>query len=258
MKGSSPSSTLTFINARVRLILILAFIIGLNLTPAGAWPAYLLFFSLVLSTAVLARLKTGPLVLKSLAALPFSLAALLLIFSGGEPLLNGPWGIRFSQPGLVRFFSIVIKACISLQAALVLTGVTPAPDLLRALRELGLPRVFVSIITLMWRYLDLLVDEARRLLTARASRSSHLNGRSGGSLVWRAQVAGGMAGSLLLRGMERGDRVYAAMLARGYNGEPLPGAAAETASPRQGWILAGGLGLVILLTIFGFLTAARF
>lgn len=253
-----PASSSISLNARARLVLTLAFIIGLNLTPMGAWPAYLLFFSAVLSAAVMARLKVGHLLLAALGVLPLSLAALPLVFSSSAPLINGPWGWHFSQPGLIRFISIIIKAWISLQAALTLTSTTSASDLLRALRGLGLPRLFVSIITLMWRYLDVLLDEARRLMTARASRSAHLHGGSGGSLVWRGQVAGGMAGSLLLRGMERGDRVYAAMLARGYNGEPLPGLTMETASPCQHWILAGGLGLVILLTILGFLTAMPF
>ncbi|MFN8419569.1 MAG: energy-coupling factor transporter transmembrane component T [Anaerolineae bacterium] len=43
--------------------------------------------------------------------------------------------------------------------------------------------------------------------------------RSGGSLRWRAQVAGGMIGNLFLRSYERSERVYAAMLSRGYQGQ---------------------------------------
>ena len=50
--------------------------------------------------------------------------------------------------------------------------------------------------------------------------------KKGGSLAWRASVTGGMAGSLFLRAFERSDRIYTAMLSRGYNGEvrsqPLP------------------------------------
>jgi cobalt/nickel transport system permease protein len=74
-----------------------------------------------------------------------------------------------------------------------------------------------------------LVDEVLRLLRARAARSGELGltgVKSGGSLAWRARVAGGMAGSLFLRAFERSDRIYMAMLSRGYDGEvralPLP------------------------------------
>ena len=105
----------------------------------------------------------------------------------------------------------------------------------------------------MWRYLFVFVDEARRLIRARASRSGQLPGwRAGGSLVWRARVTGGMAGSLLVRAFERADRTYMAMVSRGYNGEirtfhdiPL--------SCTQKAVLAAGLGAMALLVIVGML-----
>jgi len=65
-------------------------------------------------------------------------------------------------------------------------------------------------------------------------------------------VAGGMAGSLFLRAFERSDRIYNAMLSRGYDGEvralPLP------ALQRWHWlVLAGGLGLLALLLALAYL-----
>ncbi len=81
----------------------------------------------------------------------------------------------------------------------------------------------------MWRYLFVLADEALRLLRARQARSGQTDRpglKPGGSLSWRGRVAGGMAGSLFLRAFERSDRIYMAMVARGYDGEvrssPLP------------------------------------
>jgi cobalt/nickel transport system permease protein len=67
-----------------------------------------------------------------------------------------------------------------------------------------------------------LVDEVARLLRARSARSAQLPGRKGGgTLAWRAGVAGQMAGQLFIRSLERSDRVYQAMLARGYRGALL-------------------------------------
>jgi cobalt/nickel transport system permease protein len=91
----------------------------------------------------------------------------------------------------------------------------------------------VSMFGMMWRYTFVLVDEALRLMRARAARSgswagqpgktssSHrrLRVREGGSIRWRARVTGGMAGNLLLRAFERSDHIYVAMLSRGYDGE---------------------------------------
>ncbi len=54
---------------------------------------------------------------------------------------------------------------------------------------------------------------------ARASRSASLTGRGGGSIAWRARVSGAMVGSLFLRSYERSERIYAAMQARGFEGE---------------------------------------
>jgi len=58
-------------------------------------------------------------------------------------------------------------------------------------------------------------------MRARESRSARLAGQRGtAGLGWRARVLGHMVGSLFLRTYERSERVYAAMLARGYDGEP--------------------------------------
>jgi cobalt/nickel transport system permease protein len=74
----------------------------------------------------------------------------------------------------------------------------------------------------MYRYLFVLSDEVLRLRRAREARSAVLPGRKGGgSLLWRAKVAGSMAGQLFLRSLERSDRIYSAMLARGYKGQLL-------------------------------------
>jgi cobalt/nickel transport system permease protein len=54
---------------------------------------------------------------------------------------------------------------------------------------------------------------------ARAARSGAPGGKGGGSVLWRTQVTGGMAGSLFLRSIERSERIYDAMVARGYDGE---------------------------------------
>jgi cobalt/nickel transport system permease protein len=115
--------------------------------------------------------------------------------------------------------TIALKSWVSVQAALLLSFTTPFPDLVEALRRLRVPRLLVAIIGFMYRYLAVLSGEAGRLNRARLSRSAVVAGRGGGSLRWRAGVVGGMAGSLFIRSYERSERVYAAMQARGFDGE---------------------------------------
>lgn len=133
----------------------------------------------------------------------------------------GPWLVTATGPGVVRFVSIVIKSWLSVQAAILLAATTSFPDLLAAMRAVHVPRLLVAVLAMMWRYLFVLSDEALRLMRAREARSASdgLHGRTGGSLVWRGKVTGGMVGSLFVRSLERGERIHAAMTARGYDGE---------------------------------------
>jgi cobalt/nickel transport system permease protein len=82
------------------------------------------------------------------------------------------------------------------------------------------PATLVAIVGFAYRYLFVLSDEALRLTQARTARSAVIDGqRSGGSLLWRGKVTGRMVGGLMLRSMERSERIYNAMLARGYQGQ---------------------------------------
>lgn len=247
------------LDARVKFVLAVAFILTTALTPVGAWPVYILLFTLLLSVEILSALGVGSVVRRSMLALPFVLAALPVIFTlDGPPLLSLPVfgrSLVVTTTGAGRFASIAVKSWLSVQAAIVLAGSTPFPDLLLAMRAVGVPRLLVAIFGLMWRYLFVLVDEALRLLRARAARSGQSAQpglKPGGALAWRARVAGGMAGSLFLRGFERSDRIYMAMLARGYDGEvrALPTPALKAA---QWAVLGGGLALLALLLILSVL-----
>jgi len=252
----SPIHTL---DPRVKFVLTLAFIFCAALTPPGAWPIYILLFALILSAEVLSDLGVAYVLKRAALAFPFVLAALPIIFTmpGVElfSLTLGPWTLTASLAGLERFLSIAFKSWVSVQAAIVLAACTPFPDLLVAMRAVRVPRMLVAVFGLMWRYLFVLVDEVLRLMRARASRSGVSNNpklKTGGSLTWRARVAGGMAGSLFLRALERSDRIYLAMVSRGYDGEvramPLP-----DLKPFHWVILSCGMGILAFLLMIAYL-----
>jgi cobalt/nickel transport system permease protein len=246
------------IDARVKVIFTLAFVLSLSLTPFRAWPAYILFLTLILSVTLLSRLGIRFVFKRAFLALPFVLAALPLIFTGPSPygvisIFQGVQ-ITYSPEGCERFASIAIKSWISVQAAILLAATTRFPDLLIAFKQLKVPVLFVTIIGLMWRYLFVISEEVARMMRARASRSTTaLSQHTGGTLFWRARVTGGMAGSLFLRSLERSDRVYAAMLSRGYTGE-LPPSETSILSRKNRQILILGICLLVLLWLLGLLT----
>ena len=168
-------------DARVKVLFTLCFIIALNLTPHRAWPAYILFLTLILSITIFSRLSIGIVLKRALMVVPFILAAFPLIFTGPGPYATLPvisgLQISYSPEGVARFASILIKSWISIQAAVLLTATTRFSDLLIAFRQLKIPGQFVEIIGLMWRYLFVIREEATRMLRARTSRSTVLPGR---------------------------------------------------------------------------------
>jgi cobalt/nickel transport system permease protein len=211
------------LDPRVKVAVAVLLILLINLTPAGAWPAYLLLLSLVVALALVAEVSPWFVLRRSVIVLPFALAAVtLLLTTPGEPLWQLPfveWTV--SQPGLIRFLSIVFKSSLSVQVAIVLAITTHFTDLLWALGSLRIPKLLIAIISFMYRYLFVLADEAFRMQRARQARSAAPAGESrvGGDIPWRAQVTGWMVGQLFLRSYERSERVYQAMAARGYQGE---------------------------------------
>jgi cobalt/nickel transport system permease protein len=252
-------STIHQLDPRVKLILTLAFILTVALTPIGAWPVYILLFSIILSIEILSQLGVGYVLKRAMLAFPFMLAAIPVIFTtAGHELIRfslGPWSLVLTLAGLERFTSIALKSWLSVQAAIILASSTTFPELLVAMRAVKTPRLLVAIFGLMWRYLFVLVDEALRLMRARSARSGHSDQpelRPGGSVYWRARVTGGMAGSLFLRAFERSDRIYMAMISRGYDGEvrtaPLP----QLRSTDR-IFLAFSLGILAIMLVFAVL-----
>lgn len=243
------------LDPRVKVLITLFFILSNALLPDGAWWAFLAAWGLLLLGGWLAQLPPGYLFKRSFIALPFALAAVTVLFTlPGTAVLTFPLGARIitiSDTGLIRFTSIVMRSWLSVQGAIWLTATTQFPDLMHALRHLHVPRLLIAIISFMYRYLFVLADEAARLLRARAARSAApVSGKSGGSLLWRAKVAGGMVGQLFLRSFERSERVYNAMLARGYHGQLL------TMNPHV--MMKGdwwGLGTAVILIILVQLTS---
>ena len=224
------------LDPRLKMAATLAFVLVVTTTPPGNWVSFALPAALAIGAVLLARVPLAEGLKHSAVALPFvAMVAISLPFTqDGEVLWAWqPFGFAQGKPlgfaqgrpldftltitaaGLVLFGTVVLKAWLSIMASGLLVATTRFPDLLRALRSLHMPAVLTSTISFMYRYLFVLVDEAMRLQTARASRSVG----GGRTVMWRARILGRMIGSLFIRSYERSERIYAAMLARGFDGE---------------------------------------
>lgn len=208
-------------DARAKLVMALGFIFSAISTPVARWDIFVALGVLIVVAIALSGLSPRLVFWRSLLALPFTLAAAPVLFrhTGAELLTVPVFGWTATDTGLEFFGSILLRSWLSVLCATILTATTEPDMLLRGLRSFGVPKLLVGTIAFMWRYVFVIAEEAQRLMVGRAARSARVTKGHGGSLAWRGKVAGNMVGSLFLRSLNRSERVYVAMLSRGYNGE---------------------------------------
>jgi cobalt/nickel transport system permease protein len=146
-------------------------------------------------------------------------------------------GVAISA-GWISFASILLKFLLTISAALLLIATTSFPGICRGLRRLGLPALFVSQLLFLYRYLFVLMEEAMRVARARDMRSF-------GSRGTGVRVFIRVLGTLFLRTVERAERIYNAMLARGFRGE-VPSIRPESFRPRDAAFVAAACGYFAL------------
>jgi cobalt/nickel transport system permease protein len=174
----------------------LAFVFVVVLLPSSAWPAYALGGVVLLLVAALSRLPARELVRKLLWVEPFAMGVALLSL--------------LQSNGVYIFACLLVRSTLCLFCMVLLAGTTRFTDLLQTLRRAHFPSLLVTTLALMHRYIFLLGDEMGRLLRARRSRTFSRN-RLG---IWRSRAT--VIAQLLVRSVERAERIYAAMCARGW------------------------------------------
>lgn len=222
MIPSSCEGPARALDARVKLLAAVAVLAATVTTPPDALNAFAGYALLLLTLALAARVPLLGLLRRFLPLMLFVVAAAALVpflhrpAVPEEPLFRAGW-LEVSRSGLILLQGVLAKSGIGLMCALLLGATTPFPELLRGLERLRVPRVLVALLGFTYRYVFVLVEEARRMLRARESRCY------GGRWLWQAHVVGHMVGTLFLRAHDRAERVYAAMLARGFTGAPPHG-----------------------------------
>jgi cobalt/nickel transport system permease protein len=199
------------LDPRVKLLTTLAFLIAV--VSFGKYEVVALIPFIIYPVALVAvgNLPPGYLVRKILIAAPF--AFFIGIFN---PLLDravmvhlGPLAI---SGGWVSFTSIMLRFTLTVSAALILIASTGFNAVCLAMEKLGAPSSFVVQLLFLYRYLFVLADEAARLMRARSLRS--FQGRGLGFKVFSHII-----GQLLLRTLDRAQRIHLAMRSRGFDGK---------------------------------------
>jgi cobalt/nickel transport system permease protein len=180
----------------VKLCLSLAIVLSIVLLPRSRPILLAPIAVLLIGVALISRIPWR-----------FLLRRLLIL----EPLALGVCVMTIFQPGGWRLFLILAAKCtLCLWTMLLLSNTTPFSELLHTLRRARVPALLITTMSLMYRYLFVLVDEAQRMKRARSSRTFNPERRH----AWRGTAT--VAGQLFVRASERAERVYGSMCARGW------------------------------------------
>ena len=125
----------------------------------------------------------------------------------------GPFQLSVSV-GFLRCLAICGKFLITMSVLIGLVATTRFADLLAAMAKLGVPKILVMQLGLLYRYIFLITDRAGHILRARAGRKLRNLG-----LKTELKTAAAMVGTLCLGSLDTAVRVNAAMQARGFNGD---------------------------------------
>ncbi|MCO8275807.1 cobalt ECF transporter T component CbiQ [Actinoplanes sp. TRM 88003] len=216
----------------VKIAAVLLFTIIVVITPRTEFWAFGGYAVLLAVVAGVARVPALWLAKRATIELPFVLLAVALPFAGRGERVD--WlGLSLSIDGLHGAWNIFAKGTLGVLASLLLAATTTMRDLILGLDRLRCPTVFTQIATFMLRYLDVLADDARRMRIARLARGYDPR------FLWQVKAFAVSIGALFLRAYERGERVYLAMVSRGYAGR-LPQPEAGPAPVGQ-WLAAAAL-----------------
>jgi cobalt/nickel transport system permease protein len=195
-KYSDLDSVIHRLDPRAKIVMMLFFVVAVVLTQATALYCFAGYAAAIIALIILSRLPLRYVLGRSLVIVPF--AVMISVFGGIYTTF---------VPGLV------IKSWLAIMAMIVLSATTRFPELLKGFEQLGMPRVIIMIISFMYRYIFILIDEVMRMQRSRDLRSFTV--KPGLQIRTFAHIVS----ALFVRTYERGERVYTCMTARGFSGE---------------------------------------
>lgn len=208
------------LDARIKLLSVIALILAVVLTPNNSWQQFLSYLILISVLILLSGISPLTVVRRLLMVLPFILLITVFIpfFKEGTVWKQFEVGfirINITKEGMLLLINVLIKSCLSTITIVLLSLTTNFFDLLTALSQLKFPRVMIMLLSFMYRYVYVLIEEARRMERARNNRYF------GGRLLQQISMLGNLIAILFIRALERGERVYLAACSRGFDGKKL-------------------------------------
>jgi cobalt/nickel transport system permease protein len=206
------------LDPRTKLLGSLAFVLTVVLTAPDNWRLYGVYLCVLAGLLLLSRLPLLHVLKRSLVIFPFVImvAVFTPFVRQGQVAAScdiGTWHIAVTYEGLAVLVNTAVKSWLCILCLIILSSSTKFERLLQGMYWLKVPRILVQVTSFMYRYMFVIADQAMRMQMSRDSRNFGMNRRN----IFRTM--GNMVGTLFIRSYERAERIYAAMLSRGYNGE---------------------------------------
>lgn len=234
------------LDPRVKVLttfLFILYVVSYNKYEITRLLPFFLFPALIIG---LADLPFGYLLRKLLIVSPFVLfIGIFNPFLDREVLVH--LGTIQISGGWLSFISILLRFILTVGAALLLIATTGFPAICMALDKLGAPKIFSVLLLMLYRYLFVLIEESIRMIRAYTLRSFSRK-------KMRFKIFKQMLGNLLLRTLDRAQRIHMAMLSRAFAGE-IKIARQFTMGTSELVYLAGS---IIILTFIRFVDISEF
>jgi len=213
-----------------------------------------LLYAAVLGVAVASRLSLRAFVLRVWLFVPIFtglvvLPATLNVVTHGHIVVPlGTWfghRLGMTSQGLTAAARIVLRVAVSISLVVLVTLTTRWNDLLAGLRGLFVPKIFVQVLGMAYRYVFHLLDAVDDMYTARKARIVRVDRNA---TRGRAEVAAS-AGALFAKSHALSEEVHLAMVARGYRGETYTMRVPRVTTTDVMWLASCALLVVMVIGV---------
>ena len=193
------------INPMIKIIVTLAYVIKVISIKEFLFEDIIVILAYSIFIFIFAKIPVNIILRKLIFVLPVVLGVITINLI-----------IDFSYKEIIYSLLLLFKCTFSLIGTLQLLATTTIIDLALAMKKLKVPKVLISTLLMIYRYILVLMEEGYRIKSAYQLRTM-------GKKSMTISDWGIIMGRLLLRTIDRSEQVYSAMIMRGFHGEYYSG-----------------------------------
>ena len=209
------NSLLHRFDPRLKLVIMFSFIAVTVITPPEKTALFPVYAGILIILALMSQVSFFHFLGKLLKLYPmiFFISMFVPFFPVGQDVSLRLGFLTLYENGVQKFLLINVKAVLALFMSILITTTTDMMLLLKGMEKFRIPKLVIAIVSFMYRFIFLLIDEVERMILGFQSRYFRL------SFLKRIKLYADMIAVLFIRTFERGERIYLAMESRGFRGE---------------------------------------